>query len=104
MTNVGTKTCTMTKAMLDLLNVANRSGIDVDDFYVVNVMENTIRLQGEMDSDKIIKYQKIGFDFTISKTGFAEAIWNDNSDKSEWNGKLNGECICAFQKMKITLT
>lgn len=47
------------KEAIKLFNRITRNAINVDDFYAININEDTIRFQGKMSSGGIVKYNKI---------------------------------------------
>lgn len=51
------------------LDRLNNLGYDLDDFYCINIMTNTIRLQGDFTNLSFIKYKELGYTFEVSSIG-----------------------------------
>jgi hypothetical protein len=44
-------------------------GYDLDDFYCVNIMTHSIRLQGDFKNSTFNKYKQLGYKFEVTSIG-----------------------------------
>ena len=55
--------------MKENLERLNKLGYDLDDFYCINIMRDTIRLQGDFNNLSLVKYNKLGYKFEVTPIG-----------------------------------
>jgi hypothetical protein len=55
--------------MKENLERLNKLGYDLDDFYCINIMRYTIRLQGDFNNLSFMKYNKLGYKFEVTSIG-----------------------------------
>jgi hypothetical protein len=55
--------------MKENLERLNKLGYDLDDFYCINIMKDTIRLQGDFNNLSLVKYNDLGYKFEVLAIG-----------------------------------
>lgn len=55
--------------MKENLERLNKLGYDLEDFYSIHIMRDTLRLQGDFNNLSFMKYKQLGYKFEVNSIG-----------------------------------